>query len=59
MMRPNIGSEPIGLRLGAPGSLRRAIVRFFVEPPSRPERNPDEHRLESLDDWILFGPRQR
>ena len=40
-------------------SLRRALLRFFVEPPSRPERNPDEHPLESLDDWILFGPRQR
>jgi hypothetical protein len=26
----------------------------------RAERNPDERpRLDSLDDWILFGPRMR
>lgn len=41
------------------GYIGPGVSRFFVEPPSRPERNPDEHRLESLDDWILFGPRQR
>lgn len=41
-------------RLGAarrgPHDTRAALRR-------RVERNPDEHRLESLDDWILFGPR--
>ena len=27
---------------------------------ARGERNPDERpRLDSLDDWILFGPRMR
>ncbi|HUL84951.1 MAG TPA: hypothetical protein VLX89_05475 [Actinomycetota bacterium] len=47
------------MRPARAGNLRRALVRFFAEPPSRPDRNPDDHRLESLDDWILFGPRQR
>jgi hypothetical protein len=27
---------------------------------ARPEQNPDERPpLDSLDDWILFGPRMR
>jgi hypothetical protein len=28
-------------------------------PARRNERNPDERSLETLDDWILFGPRLR
>lgn len=34
-------------------------LRHIFEEEARPERNPDDHRLESLDDWILFGPRMR
>ena len=52
-------------RTGGRGPLRRAVARIGAlgthhhrpMPRGRVERNPDEHRLESLDDWILFGPR--
>jgi hypothetical protein len=53
-------------RAGRRGRLRRAVAligalgRHHDRPVSRrPERNPDEIRFESLDDWILFGPRMR
>lgn len=36
------------------------LRRFLTEPDRGPERNPDErHPLETLEDWILFGPRRR
>jgi hypothetical protein len=36
----------------------RAALRTEAELGRPPERNPDERRpLETLDDWILFGPR--
>jgi hypothetical protein len=35
------------------------LHRMFDEPAPKSERNPDEHRMESLEDWILFGPRMR
>ncbi|HEX6844162.1 MAG TPA: hypothetical protein VF235_03510 [Actinomycetota bacterium] len=38
----------------------RERVRRSARADRGPERNPDErHPLETLDDWILFGPRLR
>jgi hypothetical protein len=39
-------------------ALVRAARRAEAELGRSPERNPDERRpLDTLDDWILFGPR--
>jgi hypothetical protein len=39
-------------------ALVRAARRAEAELGRSPERNPDERPpLETLDDWILFGPR--
>ena len=42
-------------------AVARAVLGRLLGPPaSRPERDPDEPRpMETLDDWILFGPRLR
>ncbi|MGE5226832.1 MAG: hypothetical protein ACM3OO_08140 [Planctomycetaceae bacterium] len=38
----------------------RALARFFTASTRAPERDPDVREpFESLDDWILFGPRPR
>jgi hypothetical protein len=40
--------------------LRRAADKSLDEPGERKERNPDAGpRMDTLDDWILFGPRMR
>ncbi len=42
------------------GAVIKRVLRKMREPARRPERNPDVRQpLESLDDWILFGPRMR
>jgi len=34
------------------------IRRALREPPRRPERDPDRRpAMDTIDDWILFGPR--
>jgi hypothetical protein len=65
-MTPNIGEQPVRLRnyrrlaAGARRALRRAAWTLRAEPGGRPERDPDaRRRLDTLDDWILFGPRMR
>jgi hypothetical protein len=48
------------LAAGARRALRRAARIMEAEPGSRPDRDPDARpRLDTLDDWILFGPRMR
>jgi hypothetical protein len=48
------------LATGARHALRRAARILETERGDRPERNPDARpRLDTLDDWILFGPRMR
>jgi hypothetical protein len=48
------------LAAGARRALRRAARILDAEPCGRPERDPNARpRLETLDDWILFGPRMR
>ena len=48
-----------GRREGVRGPIR-ALARYFTATTRSPERNPDERAaFESLDDWILFGPRPR
>jgi hypothetical protein len=48
------------LRRAARSALRQAARILEAEPGGRPERNPDAGpRLDTLDDWILFGPRMR
>ena len=47
---------------GLAAAARRRLREAARARPDRglPERNPDERpRLDSLDDWILFGPRMR
>jgi hypothetical protein len=59
---PPLGPEaPVNARGVAAAALRRLREATRGRPePARPERNPDERpRLDSLDDWILFGPRMR
>ncbi len=51
-----------GLKLAA--GVRRALTRaassLEAELGRGPEGNPDDRpRLDTLDDWILFGPRMR
>jgi hypothetical protein len=65
-MRPNISEQPVRLRNvrrlagGARRALTRAASTLGAEPGGRPERDPDaRRRLDTLDDWILFGPRMR
>ena len=68
-MRPNIGEDLVRLRMreieervGHPRVPRRRprrLERRVLEEPRRPaERDPDARpRMDTLDDWILFGPR--
>jgi hypothetical protein len=61
-MRPNIGEDLIRLRMREiqerVGCRRLRDVARGRNDRRRPERNPDERpRLDSYDDWILFGPR--
>jgi len=43
---------------GARRTLRRAARRLLEEPRTPIERNPDARApMDTLDDWILFGPR--
>jgi hypothetical protein len=52
--------DPRDRGAGARRALRRVARILEAEPGGRPERNPDARpRLETLDDWILFGPRMR
>jgi hypothetical protein len=38
----------------------REVGEMLPEEPRRPERNPDARpEMDTLDDWILFGPRMR
>jgi hypothetical protein len=48
------------LAAGARRALGRAARVLDAEPGGRSERDPDARpRLDTLDDWILFGPRMR
>jgi hypothetical protein len=49
----------VNARRLAAAARRRLLAAARGGPEhGRPERNPDERpRLDSFDDWILFGPR--